>query len=179
MMARQKGVRSSGVREVITFLSFTTGSSTHSAPAFSTSSLTATKLVMRTPLATGAPAWSRAEQNIRYALEASERYMEHITTGLVEGTNVSDTIVEHSAKHDLVVMGTTEEPLFRNLLTGSIPARVAKSAEVTVIIVKRRSGVIRSVLRQTVLPPSTGAAANGLLPEEAEVLAEDSDSPHR
>ena len=64
MMARQKGVRSSGVRDVIMFLQLTTGSSTHSAPALSKSSLTATKDVIRTPLATGTPSASRAEQNI-------------------------------------------------------------------------------------------------------------------
>ncbi|NIW85396.1 MAG: hypothetical protein GWN09_02130 [Gammaproteobacteria bacterium] len=42
------------------------------------------------------------------------------------------------------------------------------------IIVKRRSGVIRSVIRQTVLAPSTGVGANGNSLPEAEVLADGS-----
>lgn len=113
---------------------------------------------------------ARAEQSLRYALEGSEDYAEHTTTELVEGSNVPDAILETSQSHDLIVLGATEEPLFRNLLTGSIPARVARQAEVTVIIVKRRSGVIRSVLRQTVLAPSTGAGSNGVTPVEAEAL---------
>jgi amino acid transporter/nucleotide-binding universal stress UspA family protein len=113
----------------------------------------------------------RAQQAIDHALETSRSYP-HITTELIEGYNVADAIVEASKSHDLIVMGSTEEPLFRNLLTGSIPARVAKNADVTVIIVKRRSGVIRSVLRQTVLPPSTGVGANGVPVPEADVLVE-------
>lgn len=93
---------------------------------------------------------------------------------MVEGSNVTDAILETAEGYDLIVMGATEEPLFRNLLTGSIPARVAKQAEITVIIVKRRSGVIRSVIRQTVLAPSTGVGANGNSLPEAEVLADGS-----
>jgi hypothetical protein len=60
-----------------------------------------------------------------------------------------------AAEYDLVVIGATEEPMFRNLLTGSIPVRIAKQADVTVMIVKRRSGMIKSMLRQTVLTPSS------------------------
>lgn len=110
----------------------------------------------------------RAQQAINHALESSRTYP-RITTGLIEGYNVVDAILEASQGHDLIVMGATEEPLFRNLLTGSIPTRVAKNADVTVIIVKRRSGVVRSVLRQTVLPPSTGLGADGIPVPEADV----------
>ena len=85
MMARQKGVKSSGVRDVIMFLQLTTGSSTHSAPAFSKSSLTATKLVMRTPLATGAPAASRAEQNIHGLQVVARCYMRDAREAAAQG----------------------------------------------------------------------------------------------
>ncbi len=112
----------------------------------------------------------RAQQAIDYALESSRDY-ENLKAGLVEGHSIPDAILEAASGHDLIVLGATEEPLFRNLLTGSIPARVAKQAEVTVIIVKRRSGVIRSVLRQTVLGPSTGSGVDGQRLPEAEVLA--------
>ncbi|HSO28013.1 MAG TPA: universal stress protein [Anaerolineales bacterium] len=55
----------------------------------------------------------------------------------------------------MIVIGATNEPLFRNLLIGNVSERVAKEAEVTVIVVKRRSTPLHSLLRQTVLEPST------------------------
>ncbi len=100
----------------------------------------------------------RAQQSLNYALESSADY-EHLSADLVEGESVVDTILAEAKEHDLIVMGATEEPLFRNLLTGNISTQVARQAGVTVIIIKRRSGVIRSMLRQTVLPPSTGAGS--------------------
>ena len=114
----------------------------------------------------------RARQAIGAALESSQEY-EHLTTELVDGHRVPDAILNAAQGHDLIVLGATEEPLFRNLLTGGIPARIAKHADVTVIIVERRSGVIKSVLRQTVIPPSTGENANGNTPPEAAVLSAD------
>ena len=57
--------------------------------------------------------------------------------------------------YDLIVIGATEEPLFKNLLTGSIAAQVTKQAKVSVIIAKRRSSPLHSFLRQTVLPSAS------------------------
>jgi amino acid transporter len=54
---------------------------------------------------------------------------------------------------DLVVIGATMEPMFRNLLMGNVSQRVAAGAHCPVIIVKRRSTVLASVLRETILPP--------------------------
>jgi basic amino acid/polyamine antiporter, APA family len=110
----------------------------------------------------------RAGQAIDYVLESTRDYGEHITTELVEGQDIVETIVQAAQDHDLVVMGASEEPLFRNLLTGNIAAQVASNAPVSVIIVKRRSGLIRSMLRQTVLPPTTGK-----LPSSQVLLRED------
>jgi amino acid transporter/nucleotide-binding universal stress UspA family protein len=101
----------------------------------------------------------RAQQAIDYALESTRNYSEHITTELVEGQDIPEVIIQAAQAHDLVVMGATEEPVFRNLLTGNIPTQVATNAPVTVVIVKRRSGLIRSMLRQTVLLPTTGQLA--------------------
>jgi len=108
----------------------------------------------------------RTKQALDYALENSRAYTDHMTTGLVEGESVVDTILEAAREHDLIVMGATEEPLFRNLLAGHISTQVALQAEVTVVIVKRRSGLIHSVLRQTVLAPATA-------PVDASHVAED------
>jgi amino acid transporter/nucleotide-binding universal stress UspA family protein len=119
----------------------------------------------------------RAQQAINVSREGS-RTFENFSTELVEGHRIDEAILETSKKHDLVVIGATEEPLFHNRLTGSIPAHVAKNADTTVVIVKRRSGVIRSVLRHTVVSPSTGAASNGhTQPEAAALIDEDAPSP--
>jgi len=118
------------------------------------------------PVGARAAARVRAEQVIRDALDGSN--YEHIERRIVEGTNVADTVLAQAEGCDLVVVGSTEEPLFRNLLVGPIPTQIAEKASVTVIMVKRRSSPLHSFLRQTVLEPTT----NGELPPEADAGAE-------
>mmetsp|Transcript_51368 Transcript_51368/g.134120 ORF Transcript_51368/g.134120 Transcript_51368/m.134120 type:complete len:114 (-) Transcript_51368:314-655(-) len=65
MMARQKGVRSPGVLDVIRFSSTTTSASVHVAPALMRSSFIAQKEVIFRPSAIGLPLGSLAEQNIQ------------------------------------------------------------------------------------------------------------------
>jgi amino acid transporter/nucleotide-binding universal stress UspA family protein len=109
----------------------------------------------------------RAEQVFNYVLEGID--YGNIERRTVEGQSVVETILEQSEGRDLIVIGATEEPLFRNLLFGNIAEQVAKRASVTVILVKRRSGALHSFLRQTVLEPTTtrevkatnGSATNG------------------
>ena len=47
---------------------------------------------------------------------------------------------------------------FENILVGNVPEQVARRADVTVVMVKRRSSPIHDFLRKTVLEPSTGAS---------------------
>jgi amino acid transporter/nucleotide-binding universal stress UspA family protein len=98
----------------------------------------------------------RAEQCLRYVMEGVN--YQHVEKELVEGSSIVDTILAEAEKghHDLVVVGATEEPLFKNLLIGSASHEIADRASVTVIMVKRRSSPLHSFLRQTVLEPSTG-----------------------
>jgi amino acid transporter/nucleotide-binding universal stress UspA family protein len=95
----------------------------------------------------------RAEQSLRYVLEGIE--YEHVEQRIVEGTNVVETILAQAEGHDLIIIGATAEPLFKNLLMGNISNQVAKRASVSVIMVKRRSSRLHSFLRQTVLEPTT------------------------
>jgi CIC family chloride channel protein len=97
----------------------------------------------------------RTKQIFDYALEGID--YPHITRNIVEGTNVMDTIMENAenCECDLIVIGATDEPLFRNMLFGNIAEQVAKRANVTVIVVKRRQSAFHSLLRQTVLEPTT------------------------
>ncbi len=90
-----------------------------------------------------------------------------------------DTVLEQAEGCDLIVIGASEEPLFRNLLLGNVAEQIAKRAELTVILVKRRSGALHSFLRQTVLEPTTirqpageDGSGNGQIPSIHEVEQE-------
>jgi amino acid transporter/nucleotide-binding universal stress UspA family protein len=96
----------------------------------------------------------RAQQVIDYTLEGID--YAHIEPRIVEGTNVVETVLRESDGYDLIVLGATNEPLFENLLLGNIAEQIAKRADITVIMVKRRSTQLHSFLRQTVLEPTTG-----------------------
>ncbi len=99
-----------------------------------------------------------AQKIFQYTLEGLD--YPQIETQLIVGEKVADTILAAAKGYDLVVIGATEEPLFKNLLVGNIAETVANQAEVTTIMVKRRSSRLHSVLRQTVLMPTTGEKIN-------------------
>jgi amino acid transporter len=94
----------------------------------------------------------RGRQIIDSVLEGND--YEWIEAKLVEGDNLADTIIEQSKEFDLIVLGATEEPLFKNLVIGPTPERIARRADVTVIMVKRRSTRLHSLVRQTLLGPT-------------------------
>jgi len=108
------------------------------------------------PVGARSAAIVRAEQCLDYVLEGIEDTF--VEKRLVEGTDVVDSVINEAqaGSHDLIVVGATEEPLFRNLLMGSVSGQIAGRAPVTVVMVKRRSSPLHSFLRQTVLEPTTG-----------------------
>jgi APA family basic amino acid/polyamine antiporter len=77
-----------------------------------------------------------------YPLEASVVTAPDVVTG----------ILREAEKHNLVIMGATEERLFEQRLFGSISERVAHECTKTVIVVKRYRGPVRSWLRRLLLP---------------------------
>jgi nucleotide-binding universal stress UspA family protein len=101
----------------------------------------------------------RAEQVIRRSREGFDYSDFH--EAIREGDNVVDAIIKESRgseeyePYDLIVIGASNEPLFRNLLAGNVAAQVAQRADVSVLIAKRRSSPLHSFLRQTVLPSSS------------------------
>ena len=108
------------------------------------------------PVGARSAAIVRAEQCLDYVLEGIEDTF--VEKRLVEGTDVVDSVINEAqaGSHDLIVVGATEEPLFRNLLMGNVSGQIAGRAQVTVVMVKRRSSLLHSFLRQTVLEPTTG-----------------------
>lgn len=95
----------------------------------------------------------RAQQDLAHSVEGALPY--ELNLKVVEGDDVVDTIIKTSADYDLIIIGATNEPTFRTLLIGNIPEQVAIKAKVTTIMVKRRHGPIKSLLRETILQPPT------------------------
>jgi nucleotide-binding universal stress UspA family protein len=79
---------------------------------------------------------------------------EHLEARCAEGSDVVETVLAEAEGYDLVIVGASGEPLFRRLLLGNVAEQIGSRAEVSVMIVKRRSSPIHSFLRQTVLGPA-------------------------
>ncbi|MES0338541.1 MAG: amino acid permease [Anaerolineales bacterium] len=77
-----------------------------------------------------------------------------IETMYVEGDDPVESILSSAKGYDLIVIGATEEPVFTNFLVGTLPERVARGAEVTVMMVKRRSSPIHSFVRKALIEPT-------------------------
>jgi amino acid transporter/nucleotide-binding universal stress UspA family protein len=74
---------------------------------------------------------------------------------VVPADDVVGGIVREAAQHDLVVIGATAERLFDQVLFGTVPERVGQYAPVSVMMVKRYRGPVRTWLRRlawTALP---------------------------
>ena len=103
---------------------------------------------------------ARAELSFRELMEGIE--YPNVRKMVVQSEKVVDAILEtargddEQPASDLIVLGATNEPLFRRLLLGNIPETIAREAGVTTIVVKRRNGPLHSFLRQTVLEPTNG-----------------------
>ncbi len=94
----------------------------------------------------------RARQVLDYVVEGID--YPNIETRLVEGQDVAETILDQAEQSDLVVIGATEEPVFRNFLVGTLPEKIARRATASVLVVKRRSSRLHSAVRQTILEPT-------------------------
>jgi nucleotide-binding universal stress UspA family protein len=73
---------------------------------------------------------------------------------IVQANSPVEGILKAAESCDMVVIGATNrERLWQNLLAGNVSQSVAEQAKCPVIIVKRRSTMLASVLRETVLEP--------------------------
>lgn len=88
---------------------------------------------------------------------AAEKHLDTTTADLNEdvtieqqvfdGTDIADTIVEHSAEYDMTIIGATREGLLDQLVFGVIPEEVGRRAENTVIMTKRNLGITSRLTR--------------------------------
>ncbi len=67
---------------------------------------------------------------------------------LIEATSIAGGIAKASRDYDLVVIGAAAEPLFRTMLFGEIPEKVARYSPTSVLVVKKYEGVMKSVLKR-------------------------------
>lgn len=94
----------------------------------------------------------RAHQDMAHSVEGIHY---EFNLKVVEGNDVVESILQAAAGYDLIIIGASNEPFFKTMLVGSIPEQVALKAEVTTIMVKRRHGPVKSLLRETVLQPAS------------------------
>ena len=67
---------------------------------------------------------------------------------LIESTSVAGGLAKASRDYDLVVIGAAKEPLFRKILLGEIPEKVARFSPASVLVVKRYEGPVKSLLKR-------------------------------
>ena len=68
---------------------------------------------------------------------------------LIESDSVAGGIARVSKDFDLVVLGAGREPIFRQVLFGEIPEKVARYSPASVLVVKQYEGHVRSMFKRT------------------------------
>jgi amino acid transporter/nucleotide-binding universal stress UspA family protein len=88
-----------------------------------------------------------AQTQIDRTLERLDREVKH-ESRIITSQSIAGGIARAGRDYDLVVIGAAKEPLFRKVLFGEIPEKVARFSSSAVIVVKRYEGVVKSVLKR-------------------------------
>jgi nucleotide-binding universal stress UspA family protein len=67
---------------------------------------------------------------------------------LIESSSVAGGLARASRDFDLVVIGAAKEPLFRKILIGEIPQKVARYSPASVLVVKRYEGPVKTLFKR-------------------------------
>jgi nucleotide-binding universal stress UspA family protein len=67
---------------------------------------------------------------------------------IIESDSIAGGIAKASLDYDMVVIGAAKEPLFRKVLFGEIPEKVARYSPSTVMVVKKYEGAVKSILKR-------------------------------
>lgn len=67
---------------------------------------------------------------------------------LIEAKSVAGGLALASREFDLVVIGAAKEPVFRQMLLGEIPEKVARHSPASVLVVKRYEGTVKSLVKR-------------------------------
>ena len=87
------------------------------------------------------------EQRVRDTLTLLDSSLDR-QSRLIESQSVAGGIAKASADYDLLAIGAAKEPFFRRMLFGEIPERVARFSPVSVLVVKKYEGPVKSVLKR-------------------------------
>ena len=96
-------------------------------------------------------AQAQAENAFRRALNGGD--YPFVETQTVTAETPLAGILQEAEASDLVIIGATKEPLFRNLLLGNVAQQFVEQTSKPVIVVKQQSSIMASMLRETVLSP--------------------------
>ncbi len=90
------------------------------------------------------------EEGVRRMNQTVERMGEgvRVRRELIEAASVAGGIALASRDFDLVVLGAAREPLFKKVLFGEIPEKVARYSPTSVLVVKRYGGKVKSLLKR-------------------------------
>lgn len=77
----------------------------------------------------------QTEQRLRTYLNAEIKATGEVA--VIPGESVVDTLVELTGEHDMTVLGATEESTFTQLLSGTVPAGLAKRSQNTLLLVSK------------------------------------------
>lgn len=67
---------------------------------------------------------------------------------IIESKSIAGGIAKASRDYDLVVIGAAKEPLFKKMLFGEIPEKVARYSPNSVLVVKKYEGVLKSIVKR-------------------------------
>ena len=97
----------------------------------------------------GAGAADRAEAH-HWIDKTLERIGPHVQVDrlLIESESIAGGIARASKDFDLVVLGAAREPIFRQVLFGEIPEKVARYSPASVLVVKQYEGHVRSLFKR-------------------------------
>ena len=90
---------------------------------------------------------AQAELRMDETLALLREPKEHRKT-LIESKTVAGGVARASRDYDLVVIGAAKEPLFRKMLFGEIPEKVARYSPSAVMVVKKYEGAVKSILKR-------------------------------
>ena len=99
------------------------------------------------------PGASESEREEAQSLldEATQRFdatdSDAVSTTILEGDDIVDTLVSTSEDYDVTVIGATREGLLQQFVLGAIPEEFARRANVTTIMTKRNMGVTSRLKR--------------------------------
>lgn len=75
--------------------------------------------------------------------DSENRFREQaqVSTTVLEGDDIVDTIVSHTSKHDLTIIGATREGLLQQFVFGVIPEQIGWRSKSTTIMAKQHQGL--------------------------------------